>query len=221
MFDNNFFQITVIIIVLYLLYKRLFITEQMNNNLNIDKYIREIYQVNTESLKNLVEISKNLYNEKSLILPTDISVNGKFNYLPKGVIVAFNNTKAPKGWVLCDGNNGTPDLRNRFIYGKNNGKNINQTGGSENHKLTINELSSHSHSSNYTNNHSHNSFLVNGSGGTTYGYSPFMFLSRNFISKNGRMSDSGNHRHNIHNTGGNQPHNNMPPYVVLTWIMKL
>lgn len=23
----------------------------------------------------------------------------------------------PEGWVLCDGNNGTPDLRNRFLVG--------------------------------------------------------------------------------------------------------
>ncbi len=25
----------------------------------------------------------------------------------------------PSGWVLCDGNNSTPDLRNRFIIGAN------------------------------------------------------------------------------------------------------
>lgn len=39
-------------------------------------------------------------------------------FLPKGTIVAmYSLDPIPKGWVLCDGNNGTPDLRNRFIKG--------------------------------------------------------------------------------------------------------
>ena len=36
-----------------------------------------------------------------------------------GMIVMWNGTVAtvPAGWFLCDGNNGTPDLRDRFIVG--------------------------------------------------------------------------------------------------------
>ena len=36
-----------------------------------------------------------------------------------GVIVMWSGTIAtiPSGWVLCNGSNGTPDLRNRFIVG--------------------------------------------------------------------------------------------------------
>lgn len=37
--------------------------------------------------------------------------------LPKGIITMFSGDKAPDGWALCDGNNGTPDLRNRFVMG--------------------------------------------------------------------------------------------------------
>lgn len=36
-----------------------------------------------------------------------------------GVITSFSGGlgNIPPGWVLCDGNNGTPDLRNKFIVG--------------------------------------------------------------------------------------------------------
>jgi len=39
----------------------------------------------------------------------------------------------PKGWVLCDGNNGTLDLRNKFIKIANNSSEIGQSGGSNTH----------------------------------------------------------------------------------------
>lgn len=46
------------------------------------------------------------------------TVNEMIPYLvPPGVIVAWwGSTDAiPSGWALCDGTNGTPDLRGRFI----------------------------------------------------------------------------------------------------------
>lgn len=41
------------------------------------------------------------------------------NSLPYGVIVIWhgNTSSIPDGWCLCDGTNGTPDLRSRFVYG--------------------------------------------------------------------------------------------------------
>lgn len=37
--------------------------------------------------------------------------------IPSGVILMWKGTIAtiPQGWVLCNGANGTPDLRNRFV----------------------------------------------------------------------------------------------------------
>lgn len=39
--------------------------------------------------------------------------------VPSGVIVMWSGSIAsiPSGWVLCNGSNGTPDLRNRFVAG--------------------------------------------------------------------------------------------------------
>src|SRR5690554_1160322 len=39
--------------------------------------------------------------------------------VPAGTILPFDGFIAdiPEGWVFCDGNNGAPDLRDRFILG--------------------------------------------------------------------------------------------------------
>ncbi|WP_350304994.1 tail fiber protein [Photorhabdus viridis] len=48
---------------------------------------------------------------------------------PKGMIVMFSGNSAPDGWTFCDGNNGTPDLRSRFVMC---GETISETGKSSN-----------------------------------------------------------------------------------------
>lgn len=39
------------------------------------------------------------------------------NIIPSGTIVAYNGTGEPAGWKICNGENGTPDLRDKFIKG--------------------------------------------------------------------------------------------------------
>ena len=54
------------------------------------------------------------------------------NIIPTGVIVMWSGSIAsiPTGWLICDGTNGTPDLRNRFIVGAGSTYSVAGTGGS-------------------------------------------------------------------------------------------
>jgi hypothetical protein len=78
-----------------------------------------------------------------------------------GMIMLWYGSVAsiPSGWVLCDGSNNTPDLRNRFVVGAGTGGNYSpdDTGGSADatlvsHSHTINN---HTHSFSGSDSHSH------------------------------------------------------------------
>ena len=58
----------------------------------------------------------------------------------------------PSGFVLCDGNNSTPDLRDRFVVGAGNSYNVGATGGAANVTLSTSQIPAHGHSGNA---HSH------------------------------------------------------------------
>ena len=59
--------------------------------------------------------------EKTARENADTTLQNQINALVfvKGIIIMWYGTKddIPSGWALCDGDNGTPDLRNEFIVG--------------------------------------------------------------------------------------------------------
>ena len=77
--------------------------------------------------------------------------------VPSGIIAVWSGAEGaiPSGWYLCNGSNGTPDLRNRFIVGAGSGSSysVGNTGGSNTVTLSTSQIPAHSHT---TNNHSHN-----------------------------------------------------------------
>ena len=219
----NIEKVIIFIILGILTYKQFVVGENMSNE-DINKQINEIYKADIGAIRNLSKLANDLTKQGSLSVKGGLKLEGPFNLLPKGCIIAWNGKTAPAGWAMCNGKNGTPDLRGRFIYGYGSGlgKTFNKRGGSETHKLSINEIPSHNHSMKDAGNHHHYMGGPNGSaGGRKNAWVDFggWHHGRNVGNRN--THNAGNHKHHINNTGGSKSHNNMPPYHVLSYIMKL
>lgn len=137
----------------------------------------------------------------------------------------------PNGWFLCDGTNGTPDLRGLFIVGydsRNNDYNeIGKTGGLANVTLTANQLPKHSHSgsTDADGGHKHTSFQLDGSNADNG--DPGRYVNTANTQSNGRQniggetSTAGSHTHKFTTSevGNNEAHENRPPFYVLAKII--
>lgn len=60
----------------------------------------------------------NVFSAGEVISATELNRNFAIS-APEGAIMAFNLAECPEGWAAADGDNGTPDLRGRFIRGLN------------------------------------------------------------------------------------------------------
>ena len=154
-------------------------------------------------------------------------------------------SKIPSGYYLCDGTNGTPDLRGMFIVGYDPANAeynaIGNKGGEKEVTLTVNQMPKHKHngSASDAGSHSHNMFTNDGQtnayrvpnsastivpffrdGSNTNGYSLSASVN-NLNASVGMTSSSGSHSHNIEidEIGGSQAHENRPPFYVLAKIM--
>ena len=114
-----------------------------------------------------------------------------------GMIIAWNNVTAPSGWALCDGTSGTPDLRGRFIVGATGVAPFTfaSTGGAGTVTLTVNQLPAHTHT-----------VATHQGAGTAAGAGDAGVLV-------GTQTSS--------SVGGGQSVPILPPYYVLSYIMKL
>lgn len=135
-----------------------------------------------------------------------------------------------EGWQVCNGSNGAPDLRDRFIVGAGSSYNLNDTGGAVTVTLTEAQMPSHNHG---------------GSSGSTAPYLTYpgvqyctqgvttgVMVNVQTEDPNGNrpneLSTRGqpdlrvqDHTHSIAPDGGSQPHENRPPYYALAYLMKL
>lgn len=172
-----------------------------------------------------------------------VNTAGNFDAIAAGIITMWSGAigAIPSGWFLCDGTNGTPDLRDRFIVGAGSTYAVNNTGGAATVTLTqaetpahthgygpINVVSggSHGHAINDTGHaHSYNRYNSTngatpqsdsgpGSGGTTSAAATGISLVA-----------GGAHTHtygptNTSSIGSTGSHENRPPYFALCYIRK-
>jgi hypothetical protein len=180
-------------------------------NLNLKNKVVLVADDNVLRLKTPDLSSNSSLNVKNL------QVDGTSNLRPKGVINAWMYTNEnivgnvvipPPTWALCDGSNGTPDLRGRFILGGGQGvgltnRLVNTSGGVETVTLTDAQMPYHNHGYNDQGQSSATCSLHHGGG-------------------NGcAVTGVGDTWRGTDHRGGNQPHENMPPFYVLAYIMKL
>jgi len=162
------------------------------------------------------------------------SVSG-YGTIPIGGIIMWNNQIAtiPDGWKLCDGTQSTPDLRSRFVLGAGGSRGVGTTGGLETVTLSVGQLPAHNHnvagttSTGGDHNHGYNDWYFaeccpnQGFGGSRTGSdwdnSPY--------GRDRATYNAGNHNHTFNvtsgTTGSGQAVENMPPFYVLAYIMRV
>jgi hypothetical protein len=138
--------------------------------------------------------------------------------IPSGGIIIWSGSVAsvPSGWYLCNGSNGTPDLRDRFVVGAGSTYAVAATGGSANAIVV-----SHTHTGTATGGaHTHTvtthystsgSHSVTDNGG---GYQEGSFTAT--------TDAGGTHSHSFttDSAGASGTNANLPPYYALAYIMK-
>lgn len=130
--------------------------------------------------------------------------------VPSGAIaILAPGLSVPAGWVLCDGQNGTPDLRGKFIYGCGSDSEKGTEGGEEQHKLTTAEVPKHSHTVSYN----IAQILTKGYAGDSDSTDDDNAWADESETSHTKTITSGSF-------GGDKPHENRPPYRALRYIMK-
>ena len=140
----------------------------------------------------------------------------------------------PAGWSLCDGQNNTPDLRNRFVVGASSGTgdttypglSVNATGGSADATLVAHSHTTNSTSKTLTGDIRGISQSFAQGGGSASGV--FTKISVNGgrtangsnINPCGGVNFDATHTHGTDSQGSSASNANLPPYYALCYIMK-
>ena len=166
--------------------------------------------VTSTHVSHLNGVSSNIQTQLNTLTTNLATTNANLSSaVPTGMIMMWSGASnaIPSGYVLCDGNNSTPDLRNRFVVGAGSSYSVGNTGGSNSVTLTVSQMPAHTHTTNisfspdvdYFGNNV--SILNNGHNGTN--------------SVGGQSTDF-----TSSSSGGGGSHENRPPYYALCYVMK-
>ena len=151
----------------------------------------------------------------SLVVSGGVSVGtggslSGYGTIPVGGIIMWsgNANNVPDGWKLCDGTDGTPNLKGKFIVGydpaDSDYNTVGKTGGERSVTLSTAQMPSHSHSA---------TVRVSGLAASSNGDKDFFAPS--WKTKNSEDTITTNSK------GSGQPHENRPPYYAMCFIMRV
>jgi len=134
--------------------------------------------------------------------------------IPTGGILLWSGSigSIPAGYVLCNGNNGTPDLRNRFIVGAGSTYAVDATGGSADAIVV-----SHTHTATVTDpGHNHIISSAASTVPTNSNQAPFPANNGSTVSSTATTGITVTNA----SAGTSGTNANLPPYYALCYIMK-
>jgi hypothetical protein len=136
---------------------------------------------------------------------------------PSGGIILWNGSvgSIPAGWYLCNGSNGTPDLRSRFVVGAGSTYAVGATGGTADAIVV-----SHSHSASSSVNDPGHNHTIGFQNYTIDANSGGQGLVRQGTSNTSTVSTGISVSTSISSTGDSGTNANLPPYYALCYIMK-
>ena len=184
--------------------------------------------------------SHHLKLDDDVTIVGDLTVQGVGGFVTGMIILWSGAANAiPSGWVLCNGSNSTPDLRDRFVIGAGNSYAVDATGGESTKTLGTANLPSHTHTDGtlQTDNKSltgdmqkiSECYNVAGTASGVFtkkgtGNSPVTGSSSN--SPTAGVDFDASHSHDVTGNTGDQggtmgqAFNILPPYYALCYIMK-
>jgi len=139
--------------------------------------------------------------------------------VPTGCILLWSGSTGsiPATWYLCDGTNGTPDLRDRFIVGAGNTYAVNATGGSADATVVT-----HNHTATSTvtdSGHLHTIATITQGGGPDKVY-PGAAGGTQYTASTNSATTGITVATTTANAGTSGTNANLPPYYALAYIMK-
>jgi microcystin-dependent protein len=144
--------------------------------------------------------------------------SGSGAVIPSGLIAMWSGSvgSIPSGWLLCNGNYGTPDLRSNFVIGAGSTYSVGQTGGTADAVVV-----SHTHAATVSDpGHFHNpespaTFFYTNNAGSNYqgGGSGFGGTFATDVKTTGISVSNAS-------AGVSGTNANIPPYYALAYIMK-